>query len=165
MLGMLEQDADEAYNNKKEPLLIAAGGCSPRTTDDADVAGNIVAVTSRVRHLVIALHADNTQRAPRPASIEMDPAVAEVKMRAAEAVPGVDGARGARQFRRRRFLFGAVAPGRSGAGECASDDQRRSGCRWPARSPARTWARYAERYTSIDAKRQLLLDFFLGSAA
>ncbi len=56
------------------------------TTDDAYVAGNIVAVTSREKATVIALYADNTQAVHQgQLLIEMDPAVAEVNMRAAEA--------------------------------------------------------------------------------
>ena len=56
------------------------------TTDDAYVAGNIVAVTSRENATVTALHADNTQAVQHgQLLIEMDPAVAEVNMRAAEA--------------------------------------------------------------------------------
>src|SRR6478609_8333631 len=56
------------------------------TTDDAYVAGNIVAVTSRENATVIALYADNTQAVRQgQLLIEMDPAVAEVNMRAAEA--------------------------------------------------------------------------------
>ena len=56
------------------------------TTDDAYVAGNIVAVTSRENATVTALYADNTQAVRHgQLLIEMDPAVAEVTMRAAEA--------------------------------------------------------------------------------
>src|SRR4051812_11469518 len=56
------------------------------TTDDAYVAGNIVAVTSRENATVTALYADNTQAVHRgQLLIEMDPSVAEVTMRAAEA--------------------------------------------------------------------------------
>jgi membrane fusion protein (multidrug efflux system) len=55
-------------------------------TDDAYVAGNIVAVTSRENATVTALYADNTQAVRHgQLLIEMDPAVAEVNMRAAEA--------------------------------------------------------------------------------
>jgi membrane fusion protein (multidrug efflux system) len=56
------------------------------TTDDAYIAGNIVAVTSRENATVIALYADNTQAVHRgQLLIEMDPSVAEVALRAAEA--------------------------------------------------------------------------------
>ena len=56
------------------------------TTDDAYVAGNIVAVTSRENATVTALYADNTQAVRHgQLLIEMDPAVAEVTMKAAEA--------------------------------------------------------------------------------
>ena len=56
------------------------------STDDAYVAGNIVAVTSRENATVTALYADNTQAVRRgQLLIEMDPSVAEVSMRAAEA--------------------------------------------------------------------------------
>jgi membrane fusion protein (multidrug efflux system) len=56
------------------------------TTDDAYVAGNIVAVTSRENATVIALYADNTQAVRRgQLLIEMDPSVADVALRAAQA--------------------------------------------------------------------------------
>src|SRR5215469_1956473 len=56
------------------------------STDDAYVAGNIVAVTSRENATVTALYADNTQAVHRgQLLIEMDPSVPEVNMRAAEA--------------------------------------------------------------------------------
>src|SRR3569833_3350476 len=56
------------------------------TTDDAYVAGNIVAVTSRENATVIALYADNTQAVRRgQLLVEMDPSVAEVALKAAEA--------------------------------------------------------------------------------
>ena len=56
------------------------------TTEDAYVAGNIVAVTSREAATVTALYADNTQAVKQgQLLIEMDPSVAEVNMRAAEA--------------------------------------------------------------------------------
>src|SRR5882724_7285538 len=55
-------------------------------TDDAYVAGNIVAVTSRENATVTALYADNTQAVRQgQLLIEMDPSVADVTMRAAEA--------------------------------------------------------------------------------
>jgi membrane fusion protein (multidrug efflux system) len=56
------------------------------TTDDAYVAGDIVAVTSREAATVTALYADNTQAVKQgQLLIEMDPSVAEVNLRAAEA--------------------------------------------------------------------------------
>ena len=56
------------------------------STDDAYVAGNVVAVTSREPATVMALHADNTQTVKRgQLLIEMDPAVANVNMAAAQA--------------------------------------------------------------------------------
>ncbi len=56
------------------------------TTEDAYVAGNIVAVTSRENATVTALYADNTQAVQHgQLLIEMDPSVAEVNMRTAEA--------------------------------------------------------------------------------
>ena len=55
-------------------------------TDDAYVAGNIVAVTSRENATVTALYADNTQAVRQgQLLIEMDPSAADVNMRAAEA--------------------------------------------------------------------------------
>jgi len=56
------------------------------STDDAYVAGNVVAVTSRENATVTALYADNTQGVKRgQLLIEMDPSIAEVTMQAAEA--------------------------------------------------------------------------------
>ena len=56
------------------------------STDDAYVAGNIVSVTSRENATVNALYADNTQQVRQgQLLIEMDPSVADVNMRAAEA--------------------------------------------------------------------------------
>jgi membrane fusion protein (multidrug efflux system) len=56
------------------------------STDDAYVAANIVTVTSRENATVTALYADNTQAVHQgQLLIEMDPSVAEVNMRAAEA--------------------------------------------------------------------------------
>jgi membrane fusion protein (multidrug efflux system) len=68
------------------------------STDDAYVGGDIVVVTAREPATVLALHADNTQSVRRgQLLIEMDPALAQVNMRAAEAalaaaVRGVNGA-------------------------------------------------------------------------
>jgi len=56
------------------------------STDDAYVAGNVVAVTSRENATVTSLHADNTQTVRQgQLLIEMDPSVADVNMAAAEA--------------------------------------------------------------------------------
>ena len=56
------------------------------STDDAYVAGNVVAVTSRENATVSALHADNTQTVGKgQLLIEMDPSVAKVNLAAAEA--------------------------------------------------------------------------------
>ena len=58
-------------------------------TDDAYVGGNIVAVTAREAGTVLALHADNTQRVLRGQPlIELDPAIANVQLDAAEAALG-----------------------------------------------------------------------------
>src|ERR1700761_787326 len=55
-------------------------------TDDAYVAGNIVAITSRENATVMALHADNTQTVKQgQLLIERDPATANVNLLAAEA--------------------------------------------------------------------------------
>ncbi|MBB5716225.1 HlyD family efflux transporter periplasmic adaptor subunit [Sphingomonas aerophila] len=55
-------------------------------TDDAYVAGDVVAITARDPGTVLALHADNTQsvKAGQPL-IELDPATAQVNLAAAEA--------------------------------------------------------------------------------
>ncbi len=56
------------------------------TTDDAYVSGNIVTITSRENATVVALHADNTQTVQRgQLLVEMDPAVVNVNLAAAEA--------------------------------------------------------------------------------
>lgn len=68
------------------------------STADAYVAGNIVAVTSRENATVTALHADNTQQVRKgQLLIEMDPSIAEINMKAAEAnlARAVRGVRGA----------------------------------------------------------------------
>ena len=58
-------------------------------TEDAYVGGNIVAVTAREAGTVLALHADNTQRVLRGQPlIELDPAMANVQLDAAEAALG-----------------------------------------------------------------------------
>jgi membrane fusion protein (multidrug efflux system) len=55
-------------------------------TDDAYVSGNIVTITSRENATVVALHADNTQTVRRgQLLVEMDPAVVNVNLAAAEA--------------------------------------------------------------------------------
>ena len=56
------------------------------STDDAYVSGNIVTITSRENATVVALHADNTQTVRRgQLLVEMDPAVVNVNLAAAEA--------------------------------------------------------------------------------
>jgi membrane fusion protein (multidrug efflux system) len=56
------------------------------STDDAYVSGDIVAVTSRENATVMALYADNTQTVKRgQLLLEMDPAVVNVNLAAAEA--------------------------------------------------------------------------------
>ncbi|HEX2759843.1 MAG TPA: HlyD family efflux transporter periplasmic adaptor subunit [Rhizomicrobium sp.] len=95
------QDAQMADRRRKGfilmgAILLAAGVIAGlywllvarfyESTDDAYVAGNIVAVTSRENATVIALHADNTQQVKRgQLLIEMDPSIPDVNMRAAEA--------------------------------------------------------------------------------
>jgi membrane fusion protein (multidrug efflux system) len=55
-------------------------------TDDAYVAGNVVAVTARENATVLALHADNTQTVKRgQLLIAFDPATADVNMETAKA--------------------------------------------------------------------------------
>ncbi|THG40854.1 MULTISPECIES: efflux RND transporter periplasmic adaptor subunit [Sphingomonas] len=55
-------------------------------TDDAYVAGDVVAITARDPGTIVALHADNTQavRAGQPL-IDLDPTTADVNLAAAEA--------------------------------------------------------------------------------
>ncbi len=57
-----------------------------QTTDDAYVAGDVIAITSREPASVLAVHADNTQSVQRgQLLVELDPARAQVAMRAVEA--------------------------------------------------------------------------------
>src|ERR1700742_3089672 len=56
------------------------------STDDAYVAGNVVAITSRENATVMSLYADNTQTVKQgQLLIDMDPAVSNVNLAAAEA--------------------------------------------------------------------------------
>lgn len=58
-------------------------------TNDAYVAGDIVAITSREPATVLAIHADNTQAVTRgQLLIELDPARAKAAMESAEAELG-----------------------------------------------------------------------------
>src|SRR6201989_231364 len=83
------------------------------TTDDPDVAGNVVAIPSRENATVLALHADNTQTVKQgQLLIEMDPAVAKVNLDAAQANL-------ARVVRATRSLFS-----RSGSGEAQVNQAR-----------------------------------------
>jgi membrane fusion protein (multidrug efflux system) len=64
-------------------------GADTETTDDAYVAGNIVPITAREAGTVIAIHADNTQGVKAGDTlIELDPALADTQMAAAEAALG-----------------------------------------------------------------------------
>jgi membrane fusion protein (multidrug efflux system) len=55
-------------------------------TDDAYVAGNVVAITSKENGTVLALHADNTQTVKQgQLLIELDPAIPTVNLQAAQA--------------------------------------------------------------------------------
>jgi membrane fusion protein (multidrug efflux system) len=97
----MSESAEKAERRRKGFLLfgvvVVVGGLAygawwilagrfSESTDDAYVAGNIVAVTSRENATVTALYADNTQAVRQgQLLIEMDPSVAEVNMRAAEA--------------------------------------------------------------------------------
>jgi len=98
------------------------------STDDAYVAGNIVAVTSRENATVTALYADNTQGVHRgQLLIEMDPSAAEVNMRSAEA----NLARAARSVRGTFASADSYSAQLSQAGvalaQAKSDYQRRQG--------------------------------------
>lgn len=56
------------------------------TTDDAYVAGDVVAITARENGTILAIHADSTQSVSRgQVLIDMDPVKAKVNMQAAEA--------------------------------------------------------------------------------
>ncbi len=84
-------------------------------TDDAYVAGDVVAITARDPGTVIALHADNTQsvKAGQPL-IDLDPATADVNLAAAAADL-------ARAVRSTRASFSQV--NQSGAGVAQAETQ------------------------------------------
>ena len=101
----LKRPGDGAALRTRRRLFIAFGICvgiaaiaylatrwfapPSEETDDAYVGGNIVAVTAREAGTVLALHADNTQRVLRGQPlIELDPAMANVQLDAAEAALG-----------------------------------------------------------------------------
>ena len=64
--------------------MVFAG--NSQSTDDAYVAGDVVAITSREAGNVIALHADDTQSVKRGQPlIDLDPATADAQLAAAEA--------------------------------------------------------------------------------
>jgi membrane fusion protein (multidrug efflux system) len=96
------------------------------STDDAYVAGNIVAVTSRENATVIALYADNTQSVKQgQLLIEMDPSIAEVTMKAAEAnlARAARGVRGS--FASADSYSGQLAQAQAQLAQARSDYQRR----------------------------------------
>jgi membrane fusion protein (multidrug efflux system) len=64
--------------------LLVAG--NSESTDDAYVAGDVVAITAREPGTILAIHADNTEgvRAGQPL-IDLDPATADVNLASAEA--------------------------------------------------------------------------------
>jgi membrane fusion protein (multidrug efflux system) len=76
-------------------LLIGAAGYggyaellapAVQTTDDAYVAGDVVAITSREAGTILALHADNTESVKRGQPLlDLDPATADAAMVSAEA--------------------------------------------------------------------------------
>jgi membrane fusion protein (multidrug efflux system) len=94
-------------------------------TDDAYVAGDVVAITARDAGQVIAIHADNTQavKAGQPL-IDLDPATADVNLASAEAEL-------ARAVRATRAQFTQVTQGGAGVIQAqaelarAQDDYRR----------------------------------------
>jgi membrane fusion protein (multidrug efflux system) len=97
------------------------------STDDAYVAGNIVSVTSRENATVTALHADNTQAVKRgQLLIEMDPSIAEVTEKAAEAAlaRAVRGVRG--NFASADSYRAQLAQARVQLAQAQSDYKRRS---------------------------------------
>ena len=98
------------------------------STDDAYVAGNVVAVTSRESATVMALHADNTQAVKRgQLLIEMDPAVANVNMAAAKAnlARAVRSVRG--EFSSAESFRAQLAQAQVALNQAQSDYERRKG--------------------------------------
>ncbi|MHA3792810.1 HlyD family secretion protein [Sphingomonas sp. YL-JM2C] len=80
MLGAAVLIAGAAYGGYE---LLAP---SSETTDDAYVAGDVVAITAREPGTVLAINADNTESVKRGQTlIEFDPATADAQMASAEA--------------------------------------------------------------------------------
>ncbi len=85
-------------------------------------------MTSRENATVTALYADNTQAVTRGRLlIEMDPSIAEVTEKAAEAALAPRCARGTGQFRQRRFPTAPqLAQAQVALAQAQSDYKRRS---------------------------------------
>ncbi|WP_085809002.1 efflux RND transporter periplasmic adaptor subunit [Sphingomonas sp. TZW2008] len=97
-------------------------------TDDAYVAGDVVAVTARDPGTIVALHADNTQavKAGQPL-IDLDPLTADVNLAAAEAelARAVRGTRS--DFSRVNETQAAVVQAEAELAAARADYQRRRG--------------------------------------
>jgi len=80
MLGVAVLIAGAGYGGYE----LLSGGTE--TTDDAYVAGDVVAITARETGTVLALHADNTESVKKGQPlIDFDPATADASMASAEA--------------------------------------------------------------------------------
>lgn len=97
-------DADSKRKSRKRRFLLLGGAVAlglagyggytllsgdSESTDDAYVAGDVVAITARDAGNVVALHADDTQSVRRGEPlIDLDPATADAELAAAEAKLG-----------------------------------------------------------------------------
>ncbi|MEZ5475759.1 MAG: HlyD family efflux transporter periplasmic adaptor subunit [Steroidobacteraceae bacterium] len=96
------------------------------TTNDAYVAGDLVAITSREPATVLAIHADDTQSVHRgQVLVELDPARAQVAMRAAEADLAATVRRVRAQFSKVDQFSAQIAAGRVQLAQAQEDYRRR----------------------------------------
>lgn len=96
------------------------------TTNDAYVAGDVIAITSREPATVLAIHADDTQSVRRgQVLVELDPARAQVAMRAAEAGLALTVRRVRAQFSKVDQFNAQIAAGRIQLAQAQEDYRRR----------------------------------------
>jgi membrane fusion protein (multidrug efflux system) len=133
-------------------MIYALLGADTQTTDDAYVAGNIVPVTAREAGTVIAIHADNTQGVKAGDTlVDLDPALADVQMAAAEAALG----RAVRQVRANfaqvRSGDGAVAAAAAALTTARGDYARRKAAAPSGAVPAEDLAHAADQLHHAEA--------------
>lgn len=97
------------------------------TTNDAYVAGDLVAITSREPATVLAVHADDTQSVQRgQLLVEFDPARAQVAMQAAEAELALTVRNVRAQFARVDQYEAQLAAARVQLAQAQEDSRRRA---------------------------------------